>query len=66
MKLIQRELLHSVQLSLPAPQPAGILKRFSHWSNVMKRDMKFQFFSPDEEDFYPVVYILPSHSTMET
>ena len=35
------------------------MKTFSHWSNVHKRDVRFHIYSPDEEDLYPLVYIIP-------
>jgi len=65
MKLINKEVLHSAaSLALPFQQSSGVFKKFSHWSNVMKRDMMFSFFSPDEEDFYPLVYALPSPNSI--
>jgi hypothetical protein len=67
MKLIHKEVLHSAaSLALPAKEASGVLKRFTHWSNVMKRDMRFSFFSPDEEDFYPLVYALPAPNSVST
>lgn len=65
MKLINKEVLHSAAShALPAQQASGVLKRFTHWSNVMKRDMSFSFFSPDEEDFYPLLYALPAPNSI--
>lgn len=40
-------------------EDVGILKSYQYWSNVFKRDMHFSFYSPDEEDLYPLLYILP-------
>jgi S-formylglutathione hydrolase len=41
------------------------LKTFSHWSNLRKRNVTFHFYSPDEEDLYPLVYIVPHNNSEE-
>ena len=36
------------------------MRSFSHWSNVFKKDVNFEFYCPDEEDLYPLLYVIPS------
>jgi hypothetical protein len=39
-----------------------LLKTFSHWSNLRKSHVLFHFYAPDEEDFYPLVYLIPGEN----
>ncbi len=50
-------MLRALSINNAEKKEVGVMKTFSHWSNMRKCQVKFHFYAPDEEDLYPVMYM---------